>query len=80
MRPMWPSGSKRPVPTGAPIVEGQRRGAQLRILLVQLDLGRHALLLDEHGEADRRGARALAPPASSMQFDVQHVAKSIIAA
>ena len=46
--------------------------------LVELDLARHALLLDEHGEADRRRVRTRVFP--GQEIDFQHRAKSIIAA
>jgi hypothetical protein len=49
-----------------------------RIVLVELDLARHALLFHEHGEADRRGMRARLRPGH--ELDSQHGAKSIIAA
>ena len=39
-------------------------------MLVELDLGRHALLLDEHGEADRRGVRARPFPRQELDSKV----------
>jgi hypothetical protein len=41
------------------------------IHFVELDLRRHALLLDEHAEADRRGVRARFFPAE--QLDARRV-------
>jgi len=49
-----------------------------RILVVQLDLARHALLFDEDRKADRRGERVRFVPGH--ELDSRHRAKSIIAA
>ena len=65
------------MPTALPSVERDRVDA-MRVVLVELDLARHALLFHEHGEADRRGVRARLLPGH--ELDAQHRAKSIIAA
>lgn len=49
-----------------------------RVLLVELDFERHALLFHEHREANRRRVRARFLPRHKL--DSQHGAKSIIAA
>jgi hypothetical protein len=53
-------------------VEGHGVQAAL-VLVVELDLRRHALLLDEHGEPDGRGVRARRFPWEN--FDAGHGAK-----
>ncbi len=53
-------------------VPGQRVKAR-GVLVVELDVARHALLLDEHGEADRLGVRARLAPGE--QFNPWHVQK-----
>ena len=57
--------------------EGERVDA-LRIVLVHFQLRRHALLLDEHNEADALRLGLRRGPVE--QFDFEHALKSIIAA
>ena len=54
----------------------------LAVVLVQLDLGRHALLLAEHREADRRGLRSRLLPAQELDESLSFhaIVKSIIRA
>src|SRR5882672_7667803 len=62
---------------GSAIVVGERVNAK-RVLLVELDRPRHALLFDENPEADP--ARLLASAFPRQQLDSDHGTKSIIAA
>jgi hypothetical protein len=74
MRPMWPSGSRRPVAIG---ISGIERDSvdRLFVHLVELDRERHALLLDEHGEADRRGVRARLFPRQELDAQVVYTSR-----
>ncbi len=65
MRPMWPSGSSRPVPGPALLVEHHRM-QRLRVPLVDLDVLGHLLLLDEHGSADGFGPFAQRRPVAQL--------------
>jgi hypothetical protein len=64
-----PVGQQAPGSDRKAIAEGH--GVErLRIHLVELDLGRHALLRDEHGEADRRGVRARLVPRQELDSEI----------
>ena len=62
---------------GASVAVSERVDA-VRVVLVHLELWRHALLLDEHGEADALRLALRALPVEQSEFE--HRAKSIITA
>src|SRR5690349_633976 len=68
----------RQQPAGADgLVAVERQGVKAaRVHLVHLELGRHALLVDEHREAD--ALRFVLRRAPRHELDSRHVAKSII--
>jgi hypothetical protein len=75
--PDVPAGQQAARADRVTVLKSQRVHAFF-IHCVELDLGRHALLAHEHGEADRRGERTRFFPVH--ELDSRHGAKSIIAA